>query len=220
MRKNTSDFLYNEIINDFLNEELKYGDKIVELDLCTKYGTSRTPLREALAKLEKDGLVERQVNNRLQVVTIDESILDEILDLRLSLENMVMKYALKYSKETPLFADLHENLDLVDFYLKQEDVVTGRKILSKFSEIMYKQSRLKYTTKLIENYNLLLYPLRTRSLMTLKRLYDAQEEHKHIYELLQDGNLAEVQKFNIYHLQTSMDSMRKQLQLYNAQDNE
>ena len=216
MRKNTSDFLYNEIINDFLNEDLKYGDKIVELDLCTKYGTSRTPLREALAKLEKDGLVERQVNNRLQVVTIDENILDEILDLRLSLENMVMKYALKYSKETPLFADLHENLDLVDFYLKQEDVVTGRKILSKFSEIMYKQSRLKYTTKLIENYNLLLYPLRTRSLMTLKRLYDAQEEHKHIYELLQDGNLAEVQKFNIYHLQTSMDSMRRQLKLYNA----
>ncbi|MHC1718067.1 MAG: GntR family transcriptional regulator [Acidaminococcaceae bacterium] len=216
MRKNTSDFLYNEIINDFLNENLKYGDKIVELDLCTQYGTSRTPLREALAKLEKDGLVERQVNNRLQIVTIDENILDEILDLRLSLESMVLKYALKYSKETTIFADLHENLDLVDFYLKQEDVVTGRKILSKFSEILYKQSRLKYTTKLIENYNLLLYPLRTRSLMTLKRLYEAQEEHKHIYELLKDANLAEVQKFNIYHLQTSMDSMRKQLKLYNA----
>lgn len=216
MRKNTSDFLYNEIINDFLNENLKYGDKIVEIDLCNQYGTSRTPLREALAKLEKDGLVERQVNNRLQIVTIDENILDEIFDLRLSLESMVLKYALKYSKDTPLFAELQENLDLVDFYLKHEDVVTGRKVLSKFSEIMYKQSRLKYTTKLIENYNLLLYPLRTRSLMTLKRLYDAQEEHKHIYELLKDESLAEVQKFNIYHLQTSMDSMRKQLKLYNA----
>ena len=216
MRKNTSDFLYNEIINDFLNENLKYGDKIVELDLCNQYGTSRTPLREALAKLEKDGLVERQVNNRLQIISIDENILDEIFDLRLSLESMVLKYALKYSKETSLFNDLQENLDLVDYYLKHEDVVTGRKVLSKFSEILYKQSRLKYTTKLIENYNLLLYPLRTRSLMTLKRLYDAQEEHKHIYELLQDGSLAEVQKFNVYHLQTSMDSMRKQLKLYNA----
>ena len=216
MRKNTSDFLYNEIINDFLNENLKYGDKIVEIDLCNQYGTSRTPLREALAKLEKDGLVERQINNRLQIVTIDENILDEIFDLRLSLESMVLKYALKYSKETSLFADLQENLDLVDFYLKHEDVVTGRKVLSKFSEIMYKQSRLKYTTKLIENYNLLLYPLRTRSLLTLKRMYEAQEEHKHIYELLRDGNLAEVQKFNVYHLQTSMDSMRKQLKLYNA----
>ena len=216
MRKNTSDFLYNEIINDFLNENLKYGDKIVEIDLCNQYGTSRTPLREALAKLEKDGLVERQINNRLQIVTIDETILDEIFDLRLSLESMVLKYALKYSKETAIFAELQENLDLVDFYLKYEDVVTGRKVLSKFSEIMYKQSRLKYTTKLIENYNLLLYPLRTRSLMTLKRLYEAQEEHKHIYELLKDDSLAEVQKFNIYHLQTSMDSMRKQLKLYNA----
>ena len=216
MRKNTSDFLYNEIINDFLNENLKYGDKIVELDLCNQYGTSRTPLREALAKLEKDGLVERQVNNRLQIVTIDEAILDEILDLRLSLESMVLKYALKYSNETSIFFFFLENLDLVDYYLKHEDVITGRKVLSKFSEILYKQSRLKYTTKLIENYNLLLYPLRTRSLMTLKRLYEAQEEHKHIYELLHDGNLAEVQKFNIYHLQTSMDSMRRQLKLYNA----
>ena len=216
MRKNTSDFLYNEIINDFLNENLKYGDKIVEIDLCNQYGTSRTPLREALAKLEKDGLVERQINNRLQIVTIDENILDEIFDLRLSLESMVLKYALKHSEETAIFAELQENLDLVDFYLKHEDVVTGRKVLSKFSEIMYKQSRLKYTTKLIENYNLLLYPLRTRSLMTLKRLYEAQEEHKHIYELLKDDSLAEVQKFNIYHLQTSMDSMRKQLKLYNA----
>ena len=216
MRKNTSDFLYNEIINDFLNENLKYGDKIVEIDLCNQYGTSRTPLREALAKLEKDGLVERQINNRLQIVTIDENILDEIFDLRLSLESMVLKYALKYSKETAIFAELQENLDLVDYYLKHEDVVTGRKVLSKFSEILYKQSRLKYTTKLIENYNLLLYPLRTRSLMTLKRLYEAQEEHKHIYELLKDDSLAEVQKFNVYHLQTSMDSMRKQLKLYNA----
>ena len=175
MRKNTSDFLYSQIINDFLNENLKYGDKIVELDLCNQYGTSRTPLREALAKLEKDGLVERQVNNRLQIISIDENILDEIFDLRLSLESMVLKYALKYSKETSLFNDLQENLDLVDYYLKHEDVVTGRKVLSKFSEILYKQSRLKYTTKLIENYNLLLYPLRTRSLMTIKRLYEAQE---------------------------------------------
>ena len=209
-------FRYAISIFDFLNENLKYGDKIVELDLCNQYGTSRTPLREALAKLEKDGLVERQVNNRLQIISIDENILDEIFDLRLSLESMVLKYALKYSKETSLFNDLQENLDLVDYYLKHEDVVTGRKVLSKFSEILYKQSRLKYTTKLIENYKLLLYPLRTRSLMTLKRLYDAQEEHKHIYELLQDGSLAEVQKFNVYHLQTSMDSMRKQLKLYNA----
>ena len=50
----------------------------------------------------------------------------------------------------------------------------------------------------------------------MKRLYEAQKEHKHIYELLKDGSLDEVQKFNIYHLQTSMDSMRKQLKLYNA----
>ena len=91
MRKNTSDFLYSQIINDFLNENLKYGDKIVELDLCNQYGTSRTPLREALAKLEKDGLVERQVNNRLQIISIDENILDEIFDLRVSVEIMVLK---------------------------------------------------------------------------------------------------------------------------------
>lgn len=220
MRKNTSDFLYNRIITDFLNEELKYGDKIVELDLCAKYGTSRTPLREALAKLEKDGLVERQVNNRLQIVTVDENILDEILDLRLSLENMVLKYALKYCKETTLFADLQENLDLVDFYLKQEEVITGRKVLSKFSEILYRHSHLKYTTKLIENYNLLLYPLRTKSLLTLKRMYEAQKEHKHLCELLLEGNLAAAQKFNIYHLQTSTESMRKQMQIYQNLDSE
>jgi len=220
MRKNTSDFLYNQIIDDFLSGNLQYGDKIVELELCNNYGTSRTPLREALAKLEKDGLVERQVNNRLQIITMDAGILDEILDLRLSLENMVLKYALQHSKETSLFLDLQKNLGLVDFYLANEDVVTSRKILSNFTKILYQHSHLKFTTKLIQNYNLLLYPIQTKSLYTLKRLYTAQEEHTQIYELLKEGNLQEVQNFNCYHLQTSMDSMRKQLKLHKIQDNE
>ena len=212
MRKNTSTILYTQIINDFKSGAISYGDKIVELELCERYGCSRTPLREALTQLEKVGLLERQVNNRLQVVNITKETIDEILNIRIALENVMLKHALKYIKTTSLLEDLRENLKIVDFFIFEGDEKSARKQLAEFSEILYRHADLKYTITIIRNYYLLLYPIVSKSLFTTERLVTAQKEHTQLVNLLEAGDVQALQAHNTLHLENAMKHVRQQLE--------
>jgi DNA-binding GntR family transcriptional regulator len=62
------------------------GERIVEADLARELGTSRGPVREALALLEKDGIVENVPRKGKFVVHFDRRLVDEIYSLRKVLE--------------------------------------------------------------------------------------------------------------------------------------
>ena len=53
-----SDNLFSTIKDDILTGKLKSGEKLTEKVICNQYNISRTPVREALQKLEMEGLVE------------------------------------------------------------------------------------------------------------------------------------------------------------------
>lgn len=74
------------VLAHILNGELKPGDRLVEMRLAEKFGTSQAPVREALRELEMAGLVETSRNRgtRVKVTTLAELI--EIYDVRAELE--------------------------------------------------------------------------------------------------------------------------------------
>ncbi|WP_138159597.1 GntR family transcriptional regulator [Peptoniphilus catoniae] len=57
-KESLSSFVYKELKNKILNNELLPGDKLVEMEIARELGVSRTPVREALFKLEKDDLAQ------------------------------------------------------------------------------------------------------------------------------------------------------------------
>lgn len=94
--------VYARIRDEIVSGVLAPGTPLVELTMAQRYGTSRTPVREALRRLEQDGLVEPGVRGMRVRARSPEEIL-EIYDVRITLEVTAAKWA----------ADRRTELDLV-----------------------------------------------------------------------------------------------------------
>lgn len=79
-------FLYRDLLRKIISGEFAPGQRLVEEDLASKYGVSRTPIREVLLSLVKDGCVERVRNCGARVVEFTAADVEELYDLRKALE--------------------------------------------------------------------------------------------------------------------------------------
>ncbi|MDZ7914875.1 MAG: GntR family transcriptional regulator [Rhodococcus sp. (in: high G+C Gram-positive bacteria)] len=70
------------------------GTEFSQLKLAKALGVSRTPLREALRRLQQEGLIEAELNKRCKVLGLDESDLDATYGARLVLEALGMRLSL------------------------------------------------------------------------------------------------------------------------------
>ncbi len=94
--------VYEQIRDEIVSGELAAGATLVETVLATRYGTSRTPIREALRRLEQDGLVERAARGlRVRHRSVEEIL--EIYEVRIQLEAAAARAA----------AERHTQLDLM-----------------------------------------------------------------------------------------------------------
>jgi len=98
-RRPTGSDVYERLREDIVGRRVEVGASLVEMDLAERYGTSRTPVREALRRLEQDGLLERG-RRGLQVRTPSPEEILEIYEVRIDLEALAA--ALAAERHTPL----------------------------------------------------------------------------------------------------------------------
>ncbi|MTI58618.1 MAG: GntR family transcriptional regulator [Firmicutes bacterium] len=91
---------YNRIKSMIVDGKFKKGESLVERKLCETLGVSRTPVREALHVLEKDGLVETIEGKGVFVKKIEFCDMIEIFELREALEVMAIKLFMKRADES------------------------------------------------------------------------------------------------------------------------
>ena len=77
--------------------ELPPGNRIIEEDIATRYDVSRSPVRDALRRLQADGLVVRSDHRGARVTPISRSDLDEVYLCRIELEGLAAQMAAKHS---------------------------------------------------------------------------------------------------------------------------
>lgn len=88
-----SDRAYGILLDEIQSGALRPGTVLGEVDQSTRLGVSRTPLREALARLSADGLV-AQASPRVTVVTeVDSGDIRELFELRRALEETIARLA-------------------------------------------------------------------------------------------------------------------------------
>jgi DNA-binding GntR family transcriptional regulator len=70
---------------------LQPGEKLVELDIAAQMGTSQGPVREALQRLERDGLVERRARSATFVTSISTDEMYELFSIRSAIEGFAIR---------------------------------------------------------------------------------------------------------------------------------
>ncbi len=88
-----SEQIYQYLINMILSLEIRPGDKIPEASIAQKFEISRTPIREALRDLAKDGIINLYPNRFSEVAVYDEDRVKEVGMMKIYLDRMSVKLA-------------------------------------------------------------------------------------------------------------------------------
>ncbi|XBO86156.1 GntR family transcriptional regulator [Bacillus licheniformis] len=120
-RQSASDYAYNELRTKIIELEYPPSEQLAEDSLAKGLNISRTPLRQALYRLELEGLVSKQPNGRLRVCPISLAEAKEVFKVREALEGLLTAEAAQLV--TP--ENLHQLEDRIE--LMKLAAVKGRK---------------------------------------------------------------------------------------------
>ena len=85
-RTTLADQVYQQLKDDIGNFVLFPGDRFTEHELCERLEVSRTPLRQALTRLQQDGHIEVLFRSGWRILPLDFQKFDQLYDLRILLE--------------------------------------------------------------------------------------------------------------------------------------
>lgn len=88
-----SDYVYKEIRRRILESEFPVGLQLLETDIAALFGVSRTPVRDALGRLERDGLIEVRPRHGMRVLPISTNDMQEIYELLAAIESLAARIA-------------------------------------------------------------------------------------------------------------------------------
>lgn len=117
------DVVFNTLRKAILNGQLKPGERLMEVHLANKLGVSRTPIREAMRKLELEGLVVMIPRRGAEVAKISEKSLKDVLEVRRSLDEFIAELACRritqeqlqrLKKAAKVFEEATENVSGTD----------------------------------------------------------------------------------------------------------
>ena len=133
-----ADQVFERLENDIITGVFARGEVLTELRLVEQLGVSRTPIREALRRLEQERLIEDTGKGSL-VLGITLQDLEDIMDIRLRVEPLAAYYAAVNITDEGIEM-LRQISELQDFYYSKEDVDRLRQMDDRFHDAIYELS--------------------------------------------------------------------------------
>ncbi len=133
-----TDWVWEELRDAIIELRLRPGEPLREVALAEQLGVSKTPLREAFARLEQEGLVETTSFKGAVVTGYSEIDLEEIYELRALLEGAAARAAAERSKDETLEA-LRDVVDRSRELRDAGDLVGLAELIGQFDLIVYAQ---------------------------------------------------------------------------------
>ena len=202
------DVVFQTLRGAILKGDLKPGERLMELQLASKLGVSRTPIREAIRMLEQEGLAVTIPRKGAEVAKMTEKDMEDVLQIRLSLEAL----AVRLSCENITPAALQElKVAMEDFEEKTKSgqFVEMAKADVKFHEILYKASNNPKLQQLLSNLREQMYRYRVEYLKDDGIYPRLIEEHKKMYNALKEKNQELAVSYVEKHLQNQAEAVKK-----------
>ncbi|MBX0314647.1 GntR family transcriptional regulator [Planococcus glaciei] len=211
-RYSAKDFVYMELKKLIISGELEPSQQINEKALAEQLDISRTPIREALHRIELEELIVRMPNGRIKVAPVSVEEAKEIFTVRSLLEGVVAKEAAIKITES----ELEELKFLTDLLMRSAEQGDNEKVIfygDKFHHMLYDVSGNRTVVKILNNMNDHIMRYRGLGPKTSKsRSTAAAEEHLALYKIieLKDGDKAEVLMRE--HIQNSLEAAVQSIQ--------
>ena len=193
-----ADQVFEHLETDILSGKYQRGEILTESKLSLELGVSRTPIREALRRLEQEHLIVEAPQGNV-VVGISEKDLGDIFMIRIKLEGQAAAMSAENRTDEQL-SILREAVEFQEFYLERYDADRIKSMDSRFHQTIYKMcgSAVFYDVLLPLHKKILKY--RRASVSNTSRAEASVAEHRAIYEAIAAKDSALAEKLIIEHL--------------------
>ncbi len=186
--------------------QLKPAERLMEVQLAEEMGVSRTPVREAIRKLELEGFVVMVPRKGAYVAGISTRDITEVFEIRAALESVASGLAAERITEEEL-EELERLLVIVAECTKTGDVDKVIRVDTDFHDCLYKASRNNRLVQIISNLREQIQRARKISLASPGRLKDTLKEHKKIVEAISERNVQLAHDLALEHIENAENSM-------------
>jgi DNA-binding GntR family transcriptional regulator len=208
-----SEQTYNALRDAIQTGKLKPGTRLREVELAEWLGMSRTPVREALNRLESDGLIMNEPHRGMVVTELDRRMIGELYVMRQVLEGTAAALAARHASDEEIAA-------LRQIANRDEDIGDDPKRLAAnnrlFHKTLYQSAHNRYLLKTLNTLRESMALLGDTTLALPGRSKTALKEHQAIIAAIEDHDPVAAEEATVAHIK---EAYRSRLRLaYNIDE--
>jgi len=205
-----------EVISETLREAivsgtLKPGERLMEIQLAEELGVSRTPVREAIRKLELEGFVVMIPRRGTYVADLSIKDVNEVFEIRTALDILAAGLAVERITEEEL-EQLERVLVEIGEYIEQNDIEKIVAADSRYHDILYRASRNDRLVGIINNLREQFTRFRSISMAYPGRIKNTVEEHRQLVEAIAQRDIALAQRLAREHMENAEQTLLLDMQ--------
>lgn len=204
-----ADQVFEKLENDIIHGVYPRGELLTELKLVEQLGVSRTPIREALRRLEQERLIEETGKGSLVLGITSDDLLD-IMNIREKIEGLSAYYACINMTPEGL-KELAHIIDLQDFYYSKWDVDHLRQADDMFHDLICELSQRTVIRDTLIPLHRKTRRYRKTAMQDKDRALHSLQEHHAILAAMQEGNPEKVKEAMDYHIQKVKEHLLEEL---------
>ena len=206
------DVVFNTLRKAILTGQLKPGERLMEVHLANRLGVSRTPIREAIRKLELEGLVIMIPRRGAEVAEITEKSLSDVLEVRRALDALSVELSCDRITEEEL-KELKNACDEFEKTVKEKDVSRIAKADVALHDIIVQATGNQRLQQLVNNLAEQMYRYRFVYIKDESQHEKLIAEHKEIYESIACHDKERASKAAKLHIDNQEKSIIRQIHL-------
>ncbi len=208
------DVVFNTLRQAILTGDLKPGERLMEINLANRLGVSRTPIREAIRKLELEGLVTMIPRRGAEVAQITEKDLKDVLEVRRDLDALSVELACDRISEEELKA-LEEACGAFEAATKTRDPKKIAQADVALHDIILKATANSRLVSLVNNLAEQMYRYRFEYIKDESSHPQLIEEHRIIYSSIRNKDKETAARTARLHIDNQEISIMKLIHLEN-----
>lgn len=184
------DVVFNTLRQAILKGELEPGERLMEIQLADRLGVSRTPIREAIRKLELEGLVLMIPRKGAEVAKISEKSLRDVLEVRRSLEELAIELAIQRMTEE----DMQTLVNAQEAFrqaVQEGDAMTIAETDEHYHDVIYNGTNNSRLVQMLNNLREQMYRYRLEYIKDSDKRQILVVEHDLILKAIQEHRVTE-----------------------------
>ena len=205
------DVVFNTLREAILKGDLKPGERLMELQLASKLGVSRTPIREAIRMLEQEGLAVTTPRKGAEVAKMTLKAMEDVLEIRDALDELAVRIACqKISDE-----QLKQLEDMKELFEKSTQTGNVKKIAEAdvtFHDVIYEATGNPKLVTLLNNLREQVYRYRVEYIKDPKNYPTLIAEHEAILESLKNRDVKNAVEAMHVHVANQAEAVKTVIQ--------